>query len=57
MIEQHTELPRDGYNTTIFPCGCTDDIRGILHIMWVRTNPESSTLNHIIPLLTKSLLK
>ena len=52
-IRQHTELRRDGYDTTIFPCGCTD-VKGMLDVMWVTTDPQSSTLNHIIPLLTKS---
>lgn len=53
-IEQHCEVPRDGYDTTLYPCGCTDSIKGILHIMWVKSDPMSSTLNHIIPLLTNS---
>lgn len=24
---KHTELPRDGYDTTVFPCGCTEDVK------------------------------
>ena len=38
---------------TLYPCGCTEEIRGI---MWVRMDPTSNTLNHIIPLLTNSKL-
>ena len=53
FARQHTELPRDGYDTTIFPCGCTD-VKGILDVMWVTTDPQSTTLNHILPLLPKS---
>lgn len=53
-VKQHIELPQDEYDTTVFPCGCTEDVKGIVHIMWVKADPYSSTSNHIIPLLTKS---
>lgn len=53
-ITQHCEVQRDGYNTTLYPCGCNDTFLGTIHIMWVRSDPTSSTMNHIIPLLQRS---
>ena len=53
-VQQHCEIDRDGYNTTLYPCACTDTIMGTIHIMWVKYQPCSATMNHIIPLLKKS---
>lgn len=52
-IQQYCEADRDGYDTLLFPCGCTNIHKGTVSIMWVRMRP-SSALNHIIPLLPSS---
>lgn len=56
-LKQECEVQRDGYNTTLHPCGCNDQsVRGTVHIMWVKCNGPNSPLNHIIPLFSKGIV-
>ncbi len=53
-IQQHSELKREGYNTLVKPCPCYGTPNSVVHIMWVKSNAYSQTMNHIIPLLPES---
>lgn len=44
-IQQHCELPRDGYNTLLYPIAEAIDT---IHIMWVKTDHKSAVLNHLL---------
>ncbi len=37
----------------LYPCGCKETILGIIDIMWVKCDPTSPILNHIIPMFNK----
>lgn len=50
-IQQHTEVPRYSYDTILSPCNCSQSIKGTVHIMWVKSSTEASSMNHIIPLI------
>ena len=52
-IQQHCEVYRDAYDTVVCPCPCSTSAPKStkIHIMWVKSNANSSVMNHIIPLL------
>ncbi len=50
-IRQVCEAKLDGYDLTLYPCECEDrQLLGEVAIMWVKYQPSSELINHIIPL-------
>ena len=51
-IKQHCHhVGQDLYNVLVPPCSCAEELKCVLHVLWVDASGGNRAPNHLVPLI------